>query len=345
MKKKLERSDVKMISSNRIIIFLMLFLIALFSVGCDDSDTVDIDIIDDQVLKEEEVDAPCQDEEMDFYFRDIIDLMAMSKNQVFEWWGSDYEQAQSEGKRIDKYRDKDGRMIVYFTDLVDAEKIDRIEFECPVDINGVRVGMAYDDILEFLTEPYNEVIVKRDKEVFDKIQFKYEDFYVIMETGVYDDELKIARIRIVRSIPLENLIPLLFMSEKDLVSNFGGEYQHGILTVYDQLLDINRYVSHFFGLEMHFDDQNGLPYNRILFSETKDDFRLEANGAFIGMNMKDIESIFGEPEFHGPCIVDDYGYPKGELLLYEKYGGKIRFFTYEPGGACAMFEYINTMAQ
>jgi len=107
------------IGNNRALLMLLLFLSMQLAIGCDDNNAPDYNA--------------------DINFQDIINLMNMSKDEALNWRGGNYEQVPSDGEKIEKYRDLKGRMHIYFSDLVNPPKIDSIEFESAVDINGIRI--------------------------------------------------------------------------------------------------------------------------------------------------------------------------------------------------------------
>jgi len=254
----------------------------------------------------------------------------MSKDEVFDWWGGNYIKIPSDGERIEKYRDIKNHMIIYFSDLVNSEKIDSIEFEDAVDINGIRVGMAYSELEKALPKDYT-------KGVDGTIQFMYNDFYITIVPVSYEDT-EVALIKIARSIHLKSIQPLSEMSMEDLVRNYGGDYN-----LYDD--GTENYVNGYFGFTLE-RWGDSLQYYSIYFPKDSfsNDCRMDISGARVGLSNKEILNILGEPFFQGQFIQGDNMIPIGELLVYEILEGQVCFYSYERGGDCYSVEYHNWVA-
>lgn len=155
-------------------------------------------------------------------FQDIVDLMSMSKDEVFHWWADNYKEMPSEGEKIEKYIDNNNNMCVYFSDLVNPDKIDSIEFDGAVDINGARMNMTYRDVKNALPEDCFEEEIYMEGELVYLRWFRWDDFSVIFE-WIDNDKEEMSRIRIARDLSLEDIKPLLTMSEEELMGYYGWD--------------------------------------------------------------------------------------------------------------------------
>ena len=281
-------------------------------------------------------------EESTVFFSDIVNLMSMSKDEVFDWWGKNYKKVPSGwGEKIEKYQDRNKRFSIYFLDLVNTEKIDSIDFESAVDINGIRIGMAYEEITNKLPENYfMKEMEKNTGEWYQIIQCTYNDFFVFIEIKMGGSE-KVDNIRIVRSIPIESIKPLLAMDGNELVDNYGGEYKNGAQYAYKTEND-NYYYNDYMGVLLSFENgfSDGRPYNSISTAEYQYN-RINFSGMWIGTDEKDILDILGEPYYHGPVIYGDDTHPVGDLLVYEVGCGQICFYANEPDEPWDRIEYLD----
>ena len=311
---------------------LLLLMTTLFMAGCLNEGGNDVDTVNNQLP-----------ERVDMSFDDIVNLMSMSKDEVLDWCGENYIRVPSNGIKIEKYTDRNNLINIYFSAIVDPNKIDSIEFTDCADINGIRIGEVYVELAELLPDNYTDFDLYggAPNKWSKNYTFTFDDFFVIIEQESFDSEIyaanEIIGIKVVRSIPLENMKRMIDMSEEDLICNYGGEY--GETSDYRFGFKEYIYSNSFLGALLILQEYpDGARHNQIRASNWNNS-RLTIDGAHVGMNINDILNNFGKPDYHGPFPPGDDDFLVGELLVYGIDGGQVCFYAYEDGGECKRIVY------
>gem|GEM_PF-4868438 len=253
----------------------------------------------------------------------ITSLMSLDKGEVFEKLGSDFELVASNTGKVRQYICRERKASIYFADGLDPNKIDTMEFDGNVDINGVTIGTDYAKAKKKLPHGYVECPRASDDRQ-TTLEFYSDDFTV--RFYVNNGTNKIDKVKVMRFITIEQIGQMIRLEKDDFISKFGepdGIYQTGPEDSY------NGHFYDLFGLSFVFGEDSPPPYssldNNWAVSNQYGD-RVNVNGARAHMNAEEIKAAISlQPVYEGPVLIPPPGYYYGHRVTYWINGINVAF--------------------
>ena len=233
----------------------------------------------------------------------ITSLMLMEKGEALKDLGDDYVIKTLNSEKVKHYTYENQGLGVYFVDGLNPNKIDTMEFSGNVNINGVTIGMAYDEAKKMLPPDYVERPRPHDS-AQTTLEFYVNDFivrfYFNSETNSID------KVKIMRFITVEQISEMIKLDKDDFINRFGAPniiYGVGGEATYDG------HHYDLLGLTFVFGEDSPSPFNTIEYNWAEafawHEYRIDINGAKMWMAIDQIRDILGTPVYEGPIQFTD----------------------------------------